>query len=155
MKYAAEMGSSAMIYLQNFTQIGSGTQKLIVGNTQRHRQHIDLMNLLLFFQNEECVIKETWKCNVQMQHTETWPFFLFAYVRNKSFCNIATSIILTDEGSIAKPKHPRTFTINNCCNSNDTGEFSILQLNSKSHLLLLVQGLPSFTPFLWMKNYNV
>jgi hypothetical protein len=57
MKYAAEMGSGATIYLPNFTQIGSGTQKLIVGNTQRHGQHSDLMSLLLFFQNEECVIK--------------------------------------------------------------------------------------------------
>jgi hypothetical protein len=147
MKYAAEMDSGAMIYLPNFTQIGSGTQKLTVGNTQRHRQHCDLMSLLLFLQNEECVIKNK-RHESAMFKCKTLTFFFYLLVRNKSFCNIVTSIILTNEGSIAKPKHPRAFTINNCCNSNDTGEFSILQLNSKSHWLLLVQGLLSFTPFL-------
>jgi hypothetical protein len=31
MKYAVEMGSSAVIYIPNFIQIGSGIQKLIAG----------------------------------------------------------------------------------------------------------------------------
>jgi hypothetical protein len=38
MKHAAEMGSGAVIYIQSFIKIGSGTQKLIGGvhiNTDR------------------------------------------------------------------------------------------------------------------------
>jgi hypothetical protein len=35
MKYAAERGSGAMIYIPSFVKIGSGIQKLIVG-TQTH-----------------------------------------------------------------------------------------------------------------------
>jgi hypothetical protein len=35
MKYAAEMGSGAMIYIPSFIKIGEGTQKLIGGI---HRQ---------------------------------------------------------------------------------------------------------------------
>jgi hypothetical protein len=37
MKYAIEMGSSAMIYIQSFMKIGSGIQKLMGGDTQTHR----------------------------------------------------------------------------------------------------------------------
>jgi hypothetical protein len=32
-KYAVEMGSGAMMYIQSFMKIGSGIQKLIVGDT--------------------------------------------------------------------------------------------------------------------------
>jgi hypothetical protein len=31
MKYVAEMGSGAMMYIPSFIEIGSGVQKLIVG----------------------------------------------------------------------------------------------------------------------------
>jgi hypothetical protein len=34
MKYAAEMGSGAMIYIPSFIKIGSGIQKLTRGDTQ-------------------------------------------------------------------------------------------------------------------------
>jgi hypothetical protein len=51
MKYAVEMGSGAMIYIPNFIKIGSAIQKFIRGETQTHRQHGDLISLLLFFQN--------------------------------------------------------------------------------------------------------
>jgi hypothetical protein len=34
MKYAVEMGSGAMIYILSFIKIGSGIQKLILGDTQ-------------------------------------------------------------------------------------------------------------------------
>jgi hypothetical protein len=54
MKYAADMGSGAMVYIPSFLKIGSGIQKLMGGNTQTHRQHGDLLSLLLFFQNKEC-----------------------------------------------------------------------------------------------------
>jgi hypothetical protein len=42
MKYAVEMDSVAMIYIPSFIKVGSGTQKLIGGNTQAHREHGDL-----------------------------------------------------------------------------------------------------------------
>jgi hypothetical protein len=45
MKYAIEMGSGAKIYIPSFMKFGSGIQKLI-GNTQMHRQHGDLISLL-------------------------------------------------------------------------------------------------------------
>jgi hypothetical protein len=38
MKYAAEMGSGAVIYIPSFVNIGSLIQKLIVGYTQTQRQ---------------------------------------------------------------------------------------------------------------------
>jgi hypothetical protein len=47
MKYAVEMGSGAIIYIPSFIKIGSGIQKLILGDTQTHRQHGDLISLLL------------------------------------------------------------------------------------------------------------
>jgi hypothetical protein len=51
MKYAAEIGSDAMMYISSFTEIGSGIQKLKGGgmDSQTHRQHGDLISLLLFF----------------------------------------------------------------------------------------------------------
>jgi hypothetical protein len=57
MKYATEMGSSAMIYILSFTKIGSGIQKLTVRDSQTHRQHGDLISLFLFFQNKESRLK--------------------------------------------------------------------------------------------------
>jgi hypothetical protein len=36
MKYAAEMGSGAMIYIPSFIKIGSGIHKMMVGGTQAH-----------------------------------------------------------------------------------------------------------------------
>jgi hypothetical protein len=41
MKYAAEMGSGAMIYIPSFIKIGSGIQKLTGRDSQTHRQHGD------------------------------------------------------------------------------------------------------------------
>jgi hypothetical protein len=49
MKYAVEMGLSAMIYIPSFIKIGSGIQTLIWEDTQAHRKHGDLINLLSFF----------------------------------------------------------------------------------------------------------
>jgi hypothetical protein len=48
MKYAIEIGSGAMKYIPSFIKIDSGIQKLIRGDTQTHRQHCDLINLLLY-----------------------------------------------------------------------------------------------------------
>jgi F0F1-type ATP synthase alpha subunit len=46
MKYAAEIGSVAMMYIPSFINIGSGIRKLIVGDTQTHRQDGDGISLL-------------------------------------------------------------------------------------------------------------
>jgi hypothetical protein len=46
MKYAVEMGSGAMVYIPSFIKIGLGTQKLIEGASQTHRQQGDRINLL-------------------------------------------------------------------------------------------------------------
>jgi hypothetical protein len=51
MKYAVEMGSSAMIYISSFIKICSGIQNL----TQR--EHGDLISLVLLFQNKESKVK--------------------------------------------------------------------------------------------------
>jgi hypothetical protein len=42
MKYATEMGSDAMIYTSNVIQIGSGTQKLVGGGIDRHRESMEI-----------------------------------------------------------------------------------------------------------------
>jgi hypothetical protein len=52
LKYAVEMGSGAMIYIQSFIKIGSGIQKLTL-----HRQQGDLISLSLLFQNKESRLK--------------------------------------------------------------------------------------------------
>jgi hypothetical protein len=49
MKYAIEMGSGPMIYIPNFTKIGSGNQKLMGGGFT-DTQDGDLINLLIFSQ---------------------------------------------------------------------------------------------------------
>jgi hypothetical protein len=46
MKYAAQMGSDAMIYILHFITIGSAIQKLM---GRKHRQHKDQISLLSFF----------------------------------------------------------------------------------------------------------
>jgi hypothetical protein len=51
MKYAVEMGSGARILIPNFINISSDIQKLI------HRQHGDIISLLLFYQNKEGRLK--------------------------------------------------------------------------------------------------
>jgi hypothetical protein len=56
MKYAVEMGSVAMIYIQRFIKIGSIIRKLLRG-IHRHSQHGDLVRLLLLFQNKEIRLK--------------------------------------------------------------------------------------------------
>jgi hypothetical protein len=40
MKYAVEMGLSAMIHIPNFIKIGTGTQKLIGVDSQTHSMEI-------------------------------------------------------------------------------------------------------------------
>jgi hypothetical protein len=59
MKYAVEMGSGAMIYIQSFIMCGSGFQKLLGGGwVHIHRQHADLISLLIFlFRNNEIRLK--------------------------------------------------------------------------------------------------
>jgi hypothetical protein len=52
MKYAVEIGSGAMMYVPSFIKTGSGIQKLMGRiHIQTHRQHGDLISLLLFSQN--------------------------------------------------------------------------------------------------------
>jgi hypothetical protein len=45
MRYAAEIGSGAMIYIPSSIKIGSGIQKFI---RRMHRQHGDLISQLSF-----------------------------------------------------------------------------------------------------------
>jgi hypothetical protein len=54
MWYAFEMVSGAMMYIRSFINTDFGIQKLIGGDSQAHRQHGDLISLLLFyfFQNK-------------------------------------------------------------------------------------------------------
>jgi hypothetical protein len=40
MNYTVEMSSGAMIYVPSFIKTGSGTQKLIGGDTQTHSMEI-------------------------------------------------------------------------------------------------------------------
>jgi hypothetical protein len=51
MKYAIEMGSGSMIYVPSFMKIGGFT------DTHTHRQHGDLISLLLFFHNKKSMLK--------------------------------------------------------------------------------------------------
>jgi hypothetical protein len=60
LRYAVEMGSAAMIYIPSFIKIGPGIQKLIRGDSQTHRQHGDLINLLLVSLNEGSRLKILW-----------------------------------------------------------------------------------------------
>jgi hypothetical protein len=46
MKHAAEMGSVSMIYIRNFIKIGSGIQKLMHTDTQKHGGLISLLSFL-------------------------------------------------------------------------------------------------------------
>jgi hypothetical protein len=57
MKHAVQIGSAAMIYKQSFITIIPGIQKLIGRDSQTHRQHDDLISLLLFFFNEKSRLK--------------------------------------------------------------------------------------------------
>jgi hypothetical protein len=58
MKYAVEMGSDAMIYIQSFINTDWGIQKLRGGftDTQTHRQQGYLISLLSFFDKENRLI---------------------------------------------------------------------------------------------------
>jgi hypothetical protein len=49
MKYSIEMGSVTVIYIQSFKKNCLGIQKFIGEDTKTHRQHGDLISLLLFF----------------------------------------------------------------------------------------------------------
>jgi hypothetical protein len=42
MKYAAEMGSGAMIYIPSFITIGSGIQKFIGRGVHRHTDRMEI-----------------------------------------------------------------------------------------------------------------
>jgi hypothetical protein len=57
MKCAVELGSGVMIYILSFIKIGSGIQKLLRWDTQKHRQHGDSISLILFFQNKKSRLK--------------------------------------------------------------------------------------------------
>jgi hypothetical protein len=46
MKYTAEMGLGAMIYIPSFIKIGLGIQRLIGEDIQTHRQERDRISLI-------------------------------------------------------------------------------------------------------------
>jgi FPC/CPF motif-containing protein YcgG len=53
MKYAAETGSGALMYIPDCIKMRSGFQKLLRRDTQIHRQHGDRISLLAFFKSKE------------------------------------------------------------------------------------------------------
>jgi hypothetical protein len=53
--YAAEMGSSAMIYTLSFIKIGPGIQKLMGGGIHRHTDSMKIVGLL-----RESRLKVSW-----------------------------------------------------------------------------------------------
>jgi hypothetical protein len=74
MKYAAEMGWSAMIYVWNFIQIGSAIEKLVGGEYRgKHREHGDCISLLLFFQNKESNLKHLFISRNIIPHIPSLP----------------------------------------------------------------------------------
>jgi hypothetical protein len=75
MKYAVEMGSGAIIYFSSFVEICLDIQKLIGRDTQKGRQHGDLVSLLVFFfQNEESRLKRD---TLRMSMPESFNVFPF------------------------------------------------------------------------------
>jgi hypothetical protein len=52
-RYTIEMGSGVMTHIPSFIKAGSVIQKLMVGDSQIHRQHGDIISLLLFSENRE------------------------------------------------------------------------------------------------------
>jgi hypothetical protein len=56
MKYSAEMGLGAMMYIPRLIKIYSAIQKLRE-NTQTRRQHGDRISLLLFFKQNQATKK--------------------------------------------------------------------------------------------------
>jgi hypothetical protein len=52
MKYTVEVGSGAVMYIPSFAR-----SEVYEGESHRHRQHCDLISLLLFFQYKESRLK--------------------------------------------------------------------------------------------------
>jgi hypothetical protein len=50
------MCSDAMIYTPNFTKIGSGVQKLLMGTHIHRHTHTDRKPALILFQNKEYIL---------------------------------------------------------------------------------------------------
>jgi hypothetical protein len=61
MQYAVEMSSGAIMYIPTLIKIDSGIQKLIGVHTQTHREHGDLISLLIFFHNKKRRIENNLK----------------------------------------------------------------------------------------------
>jgi hypothetical protein len=55
MRYSIKMGSDGMIYMSSFIKIDSGNRKSI--REDSHAWHGDLVNLLIYFLNEERRLK--------------------------------------------------------------------------------------------------
>jgi hypothetical protein len=53
MKYVVEMGSGATIYVSSLTETSSAIQKLVLGDTDTHKEYGDRISLLSFLQNKE------------------------------------------------------------------------------------------------------
>jgi hypothetical protein len=52
------MGSGAMIYIPNFTNIGSGIRKLMGGDSKTDRMEIAYAYFHFFFQNKESKLRK-------------------------------------------------------------------------------------------------
>jgi hypothetical protein len=69
MKCSAEIGSDATIYIPSFIKTGSDIQKL--RGEYMHRQHGDLINLLLLLQNKESSTKG---CSFTKENSKKYNF---------------------------------------------------------------------------------
>lgn len=49
MKYASDVGSGAVIYVQTFMHIGSGMQKLLTETCSAHRKTFNFVSPILFY----------------------------------------------------------------------------------------------------------
>jgi hypothetical protein len=61
MKYAFEMGLNATVCIRRFIKTGTGIQKLMRGDIQTHRLHVNRISLLLFFQISKVGKKIPWR----------------------------------------------------------------------------------------------
>jgi hypothetical protein len=74
MKYAFEMGSGAMICIQqSFIKIGSGIQKLLGEDKLRDTQQGELISTFLLFQNKESGLKVAYRHPVLSSATSGDP----------------------------------------------------------------------------------
>jgi hypothetical protein len=82
MKYTVQVGSVAMIYIPSFIKNFSGIQKLMMGDSQTHRQHDDLISLLLLLQT-----KESRQTNAHYGQFRIWKYINCSKSSKENICS--------------------------------------------------------------------